>query len=94
MACSIQAVCLIPEMFNQAATTVPEILTLAIWQHPSSQNAAIISPCSTGGEFYLMGIRKMMDFSGFNLSIFCYQDLLQSHSQCQLQSPGTARGQL
>lgn len=34
-----------------------------------------------------------MDFSGFNRSIFCYQHLLRSHSQCLLQSPGTAKGQ-
>lgn len=51
MARSIQAVCLIPEMFNQATATVPEITTLAIWQHPSSPDAVIISPCSTGMGF-------------------------------------------
>lgn len=43
MACSSQAACLIPEMLNQASATVPEIIKTAIWQHPSSYDAAVMS---------------------------------------------------
>lgn len=75
MARSMQAVCLIPEMFNQA--TIPEITALAVWQHPSSHDATIMSPYSAAMGFNWRAWEEGQILLGF--SIYSYQQREIAH---------------